>query len=110
MISHCANPDCRLPFHYLRGGRLYRFDLRNPDPPCSDVPNTICSLKPKHAAVFFWLCEPCSLKYLLRFNFREGLALTSRTSSSMRYGTAPVIAADDAASELPDGEQRTQHP
>ena len=34
MISHCANPRCTLPFHYLRGGRLYRFDIISPSRPC----------------------------------------------------------------------------
>jgi hypothetical protein len=28
MISSCANPVCHEPFHYLRSGRLYRFDSR----------------------------------------------------------------------------------
>ena len=93
MISHCASPDCKLPFHYLRGGRLYRFDIRHPSTPCSDVPNAICSMKPSHAAVFFWLCEQCSLKYSLKFNFRDGLALASLTESAKKPGTAPVVAA-----------------
>ncbi len=30
MISNCANPACNKPFHYLRGGRLYRFDAPLP--------------------------------------------------------------------------------
>jgi len=30
MISHCANPRCTLPLHYLRGGCLYRFELHRP--------------------------------------------------------------------------------
>jgi hypothetical protein len=46
MISHCANPSCALPFHYLRGGRLYRFDITSPSTPRADVPNAICRLKP----------------------------------------------------------------
>ena len=25
MVSHCANPACRAPLHYLRGGRLFFF-------------------------------------------------------------------------------------
>jgi hypothetical protein len=27
MISHCANRACALPFPYLSGARLYRFEL-----------------------------------------------------------------------------------
>ncbi len=44
--SHCANPRCTLPFHYLRGGRLYRFDITSPSRPCADVPNAVCTLTP----------------------------------------------------------------
>jgi hypothetical protein len=42
MISKCANPQCETAFHYLRGGKLYCFDLRRPLKPCRDVPNAIC--------------------------------------------------------------------
>ena len=98
MISHCANPDCKVPFHYLRGGRLYRFDIRRPSTPCNDVPNAVCSLKPSHAAVFFWLCERCSLKHSLKFNFREGVTLASLPNAVQRHGTAPVVAVREATS------------
>lgn len=76
MISQCANPKCGTPFHYLRGGRLYRFDLRRPAEPCADVPNSICAGKPSHASVYFWLCEKCSRHYGLRFSPREGLSVS----------------------------------
>ncbi len=72
MISKCANPDCGTGFHYLRGGRLYRFDLREPQEPCQDVPNAICASKPSQASVYFWLCEECSRQYTVRFSTREG--------------------------------------
>jgi hypothetical protein len=98
MISHCANPDCRLPFHYLRGGRLYRFEIRHPSAPCSDVPNTVCSLKPSHAQVFFWLCEQCSLKFSLRFNPQEGLSLTPLVNVPRKRSAAPVVTLGEAAS------------
>ena len=52
MISHCASPRCTLPFHYLRGGRLYRFDITSPSRPCADVPNAVCTLTPSRATVF----------------------------------------------------------
>ena len=100
MISYCANLDCRLPFHYLRGGRLYRFDIKHPTTPCSDVPNAICSLKPSHATVFFWLCEQCSVKYSLKFNFHDGIRIVPRTCRTENIGNAPVIAVDDSAPSL----------
>ena len=82
MISRCANPACGVPFHYLRHGCLYRFDIKSPAFPCNDVPNAICSLKPSRAVVFFWLCERCSASYSLRFDSRTGVALVPRPSSS----------------------------
>jgi hypothetical protein len=63
MISQCANPECRVPLHYLRGGRLYRFDVKSPVEPCHDVPNAICTSKPAQAAIFFWLCEECCSRF-----------------------------------------------
>jgi len=92
MISHCANRACALPFHYLRGGRLYRFDLKAPSTPCADVPNAICSQKPSHATVFFWLCEQCSKRYSLHFDVREGTRLVPRTHHTAKPSTGPVIA------------------
>lgn len=92
MISRCANRACALPFHYLRGGCLYRFDLRGPSTPCADVPNAICDSKPTQATVFFWLCERCSAKYSLHFNFRDGTTLVPLMNHGQRPSAAPVIA------------------
>jgi hypothetical protein len=105
MISHCANPNCRIPFHYLRGGRLYRFDIKSPSPPCNDVPNAICSLKPSSAAVFFWLCDHCLANYSLRFNYQEGVTLVSHPSSQLLTMDAPVVAVGQPFAEL----QVTEH-
>jgi hypothetical protein len=90
MISHCANPDCSMPFHYLRGGRLYRFEVRRPSAPCQDVPNAICDVKPSSATVFFWLCETCCAKLTLKFVPKSGVRLVP-LSSSGRLSSAPVV-------------------
>ena len=39
MVKTCANPVCGAPFHYWRGGRLFRCDVRTPYEPCLDVPD-----------------------------------------------------------------------
>jgi hypothetical protein len=75
MISKCANPACNTDFHYLRGGRLYRFDMRQPSQPCKDVPNAICATKTSSASIFFWLCDECSRLYTLHFSIREGISV-----------------------------------
>jgi hypothetical protein len=43
--------------------------------PCKDVPNAICSAKPSHASVYFWLCDSCSRKYTLDFSLRGGVSV-----------------------------------
>lgn len=30
MVNHCANPQCCKPFHYLRDGRVYLFNMSKP--------------------------------------------------------------------------------
>jgi hypothetical protein len=106
MISHCANPGCTLPFHYRRGGRLYRFDITSPSTPCADVRNAICTLKPSRATVFFWLCDRCSSKYSLKFNFRDGISLAPLTDPAKKLSTAPVIAVGAA---IPDQDVNPSH-
>ncbi len=71
MISTCANPACRKPFHYLRGGRLYRFDSSSPGNYPEDVSNAVCATNSSRCAVFFWLCRECSSRLSLKFNGRE---------------------------------------
>jgi hypothetical protein len=57
MICKCANPQCDEPLVYLRSGVLYAVDVRtNP--------------RSERATHFFWMCEPCSIKYKLLFNER----------------------------------------
>lgn len=95
MISKCANPQCETAFHHMRGGRLYRFDVRHPVEPCRDVPNAICESKPSHASVYFWLCNDCSHQYALRFSPRDGIALVGgQTSERYRPVVTCVAVAD----------------
>jgi hypothetical protein len=55
-------------------------------------------MKPSHAAVFFWLCKQCALKYSLKFNSREGLTLAPVVDAVRRRGGDPVVAVADTAS------------
>jgi hypothetical protein len=92
MISHCANPRCHKPFHYLHGGRLYRFDVAPPNLTSEDVSNAICSIGRTHTAVFFWLCEQCSSTQSLNFDGR-GVSLTPLpVARRRRREDAPVVA------------------
>jgi hypothetical protein len=91
MISHCANPNCRTPLHYLRGGRLYRFDVKSPAEPCRDVPNAICANRPAHASVFFWLCEECCSRFSLQFDLHAGVTLLPERVPARRRLNTPLV-------------------
>jgi len=75
MVNTCANPACAAPFHYWRGGRLFRCDIKAPCEPCRDVPDQICHLKPIRSSVFFWLCKNCCSTVTLSFDVHNGLAI-----------------------------------
>ena len=90
MVSHCANPNCNVPFHYLRGGRLYRFEIKSPQIPCADVPNAICSEKPSRATVYFWMCKDCSRRFSLKFDACTGVELVP-TANRGQIGNSPVV-------------------
>ncbi len=97
MISTCANPACNEPFHYLRGGRLYRFDA-----PCGhseDVSNAVCATSSSRCAVFFWLCEECSSRLSLTFNGRETSVMPMKSPFRER-ARKPIVAI---------GEWKTSH-
>lgn len=89
MISKCANPKCEVEFHYLRGGRLYRFDVRRPKKPCPDLPNAILAQNPSNTTVYFWLCEKCSQVNTVQFSLTKGMKVHSIAPSSMRF--SPVV-------------------
>jgi hypothetical protein len=77
MISQCANPACRVQFHSLKGGHLYRFKFRTPKPLSAEVPNSICQCKSQRATVYFWMCSQCSSKFSLSYDYQRGLQLTA---------------------------------
>ncbi len=66
MVTKCANPNCNAPFHYLRGGRLYSFELR---------PQTREASSGKRSTVYFWICEQCSDTFSLEFDTQRGVIL-----------------------------------
>lgn len=54
MVSSCANPNCSKPLHYLREGRVFVFDLPDPNAPAFAGRN---ARRMQH----FWLCGECCL-------------------------------------------------
>lgn len=52
MVSHCANPKCAKPLHYLREGRIFVFDVVGRDSEANG--------KRARRMEHFWLCGTCS--------------------------------------------------
>jgi hypothetical protein len=55
MFAKCANPHCKNPFDYLEG-QLVRYSAPSPNGP---LPAN------KDRVEHFWLCESCSVQYVL---------------------------------------------
>ena len=49
MVSHCANPKCAKPLHYLREGRIFVFDVKAEE----------AGKNARHME-HYWLCGECS--------------------------------------------------
>lgn len=82
MIQKCANPQCEAEFRYASRGRVFSFELRNPKPPCHDVPRAICERMPSYAIVHFWLCECCCSMFKLQFAIETGLSLVAASATT----------------------------
>jgi hypothetical protein len=54
MVHQCANPNCGKPLHYLREGRIFVFDLPDPDSPVPAPGGRARRLQ------HFWLCGTCA--------------------------------------------------
>ncbi len=69
MVSHCANPKCAKPLHYLREGRIVVFDVAAGE---ADG-NGKRSQRMEH----YWLCGECS-KTLEMEQSPEGVRVVPR--------------------------------
>jgi hypothetical protein len=70
MVTNCVNPACERPFHYLRGGRLYRFELRT-----ASVCRTEEHVASKRKTVYFWMCDKCCDEFSLKLDPSHGVVL-----------------------------------
>jgi hypothetical protein len=71
MVSHCANPACRVPLRRLRDGRLFQFEVR----PQSVKEPTSGFAKVSRTITHFWLCGECSSKLTLVFDQFQAVVL-----------------------------------
>lgn len=81
MVNHCSNPECNKPLHYLREGRIYVFDVV--DPQSSALPNGGYPHHMEH----FWLCGRCSEILLLEQTSDVGIRLLTKAAKERRSST-----------------------
>ena len=55
MLSKCANPECSVPFFYLRDGKLFRVERPDDD-----------GGRLSHNIEHFWLCRSCAATMTLQ--------------------------------------------
>jgi len=54
VVSKCANPNCFMPFRYLREGTLFLFDTNY----CSELPVDVRDMGVDHASLAFSCGDP----------------------------------------------------
>ena len=82
MVNRCANSKCHKPLHYLREGRIFVFDLPDPNVP---VPGGRAR-RLQH----FWLCGPCSETMVMEQtnDMQIRVAVKAR---ELEAGQAPIL-------------------
>lgn len=88
MVSHCANPICNKPLHYLREGKIFLFSRKNQPGDHSKLP---------HRLEHYWLCGTCAKEWTLTSNVdaQGGVKLveTRRKRSRAAYGRPSALPA-----------------
>ncbi len=69
--TKCANPSCPHSFHWLGGGKFFRFQFHLPSP--SPNAGAVESLAGPHGVKHYWLCEPCSHLFTLILDNERGV-------------------------------------
>jgi len=75
MVSHCANPKCAKPLHYLREGRIFVFDVAAGEADRNG--------KPSRRMEHYWLCGVCS-QTLAMEQSEDGVRVVARRRTRMR--------------------------
>jgi hypothetical protein len=69
----CANPGCATAFHWLQGGRFFRFRPERAGTVSAELATE--SPSDRHDVKHFWLCEHCSQIYTLVYTEENGVVL-----------------------------------
>ena len=73
----CANPACPVAFHWLLGGKFFRFSDRHCET-CTGKASAKSLTEKKcdgHCVKHFWLCEECRKVFMLGYQQPEGVVL-----------------------------------
>jgi uncharacterized protein YcsI (UPF0317 family) len=84
MVNQCANPKCGKPLHYLREGRIFVFDL--PDPNVSVPAPGGRARRLQH----FWLCGQCSETMVMEQTSDMQIRVAFK-SRKLETGQAPIL-------------------
>jgi len=71
----CANPSCAASFHWLAGGRFYRFRA---DELADSTKGQVAGSEPSGAVKHYWLCETCVQAYSLTYRQGYGVVVELR--------------------------------
>jgi len=80
MTSHCANPECATPLHYLRDGRIFQFEVRPGFSKVADDKPMGIAEKARRVS-HFWLCGHCSSTLTLAFDAIKGVTVRPRAAA-----------------------------
>ncbi|MHB1794209.1 MAG: hypothetical protein ACYCPO_04530 [Acidobacteriaceae bacterium] len=75
MVSHCANPNCNKPLHYLREGKVFLFSRTNASKQNS---------KTLQLLEYYWLCGACSNEWTLTMDGENGIQVVERKRRRFR--------------------------
>jgi hypothetical protein len=75
MVSHCANPNCQKPLHYLREGKVFLFTRKNPSKQDS---------KGFQRLEHYWLCGDCARDWTLTMDGEHGMQLVAKKRRRFR--------------------------
>ncbi len=74
----CANPSCPAAFHWLAGGKFYRFRSGEDVPQTKSAASAVATPVSTHHLKHYWLCEQCALVFTLVHKADRGVLLEAR--------------------------------
>ena len=96
----CANPACSSAFHWLAGGRFFRFRA-DAGLTAAGTPAD-ADLEGHRGTKHYWLCEPCSRVFALTYEEKEGGVLLHLKPLRLQL---PIEGSDEGSHPSGDGNE-----